>query len=92
MLIKFEATDKFASQIKELTGSTVASKAFFAAAHQFVTLRSRVTQLEQQLASQRAQSEKQIAKLQAKCNEKQVVIKNASVAAKALLSKIGSAK
>jgi len=92
MLIKFEATDKFASQIKELTGSTVASKAFFNAAQQFVIMRSRVAQLEQQLAAQQTKSEKQIARLQAICDERQAVIKNASVAAKALLSKVGPAK
>jgi len=92
MLIKFEATDKFASQLKQLTGATVASKAFFFAAQQFVTLHSRVAQLEQQLTAQRTQSEKQIAKLQAKCDEKQAVIKAASVAAKTLLSKVEPAK
>ena len=92
MLIKFEVTDKFATQLKELTGSTVASKAFCSAAQQFVTLRGRVAQLEKQLAVQREQSEKQIAKLQAKCEERQAVIKSASVAAKAFLSKVEPAK
>lgn len=92
MLIKFDAPDDFAEQIKGITGSAVASKAFLSAAQQFLTLRARVKQLEQQNMIAQQQADKKIAKLQEQCELKDAVILNAQVAAKTLLDHVSKTK
>lgn len=92
MLIKFDAPDELAEQIKGITGSAVASKAFLSAAQQFLTLRARVKQLEQQNVIAQQQADKKIAKLQEQCELKDAVILKAQDAARTLLNHVEKKK
>ena len=50
MLVKFDASDSFANQVKAMTGRATASKAFEKAAEDYLQLVEQVKQLKAQIA------------------------------------------
>lgn len=92
MLVKLNVTDNFANKIKLLTGSAVASKAFYSAAENYVDLLTKNKKLEQQLETLKQQSDKQIAKLQQRIALNENVMTQAKAAAKALIAHVEKKK